>query len=532
MHNRNITPDRENVNTLLAKGLKRCREASDNALNAFRKASNPANGDEGSGGDPGTTITGCLERLTGTAGSSDSPSPSYVQYSDLQGITSHETGVITSTFLVDGVKLQNLLRPKHEYYADKWGSVASISSYEDEDEGKRLLYPKVRAVHRENPYRKMQLRRQTTGRTTKTMFALIENRELADFRVADLTFTYPREVSAYLAKQVKRGRDAAWRMEAKLWSELEAVGLYSSGMARSVNLHVWKTENPLQPHFHFHEMFLNYECTFAEVSETSETPPPDYSDDFRDYMRGKHKQYADEVLDGIAELPHAEATFTKRPWDTGSGGSGGPWTKGQLHTVKSVWTMVVKRFTRKHGIKCPVFSDPEATLDVHVDFIRLDSEMGRVRFMHKLNYKARHWSEDYAKYSNEHTECKNPPDWLLHYDNRTRVFGWWGKLKVLAGPLQNDKEKLSPYTGKKMTYTGKYDGDTGLDTLLEASEGRLFCVEFIRGRPVESEYSPSDVAWLRSVCMTRDDGMAWRHNPPESMDLQGITSFESGQNNG
>ena len=186
---------------------------------------------------------------------------SYIYNSDLQETSGPETATVN--IMVDGRKLQHLLRPKHRYYADKWGSVASFAAYEDSDENKCLLYPKVKITHRENPYRKMQLRRQTTGRTARAMLALVENNRLYDFRVADIVLTYPREASEYLAKKGKRGREYAWRVEKRFWRDMAAVGLSDPGAARSVNLHPWKTENPLLPHFHFHEMIPNY--VMAEV---------------------------------------------------------------------------------------------------------------------------------------------------------------------------------------------------------------------------------------------------------------------------
>jgi len=325
------------------------------------------------------------------------------------------------------------------------------------------------------------------------MLNLVANNRLTDFRVADLVFTLPMEVSKYLATKVKRGRDYAWRMEARLWAELVAVGLYSDGMARSVNLHTWKTEAPLQPHFHFHELLPNYALTVVED------------------MSGE---------DG-------GEVYQLKPvaWDTAPGGHGGPWTKDELKTVKAVWTMVVIRFVRKHGISCPFFDDPEATLDVFVEYIKFDTQMGRVRFMHKLNYKARHWSEDYAKYSNDHLDCDSPPEWLIHYSNKTRVFGWWGNLKSMAGKASEDREKLSPYTGKplKPIATGlfAYEGREGLATILELAGGRLFWVEFIRGKPVEGEYTPEDLAWLKSACLVEDENGKLRHDFPERLDLQG-----------
>ncbi len=496
----------------------------------------PGNGAVAVGGTAGGNNS---RVLIGAGGQQETAAPSYVQHSDLQGRSLAKSTALV-TFLVDGMKLKALLQPKHAYFQGKGGSVASFGAYEDKDEGKRLIYPKVKAKHRENPYRRMQLRRQSTGKTARAVLKFAEDSKLADFRVADLTLTMPKELSVWFSKQkdAKRARDYAWRMEGRFWEEMEAVGLWSPGSARSVNLHTWKTENPLQPHWHLHEAAFNYEVV-ADATIKAEAAGYACSlcgkDTWYRLPAGKGFQCASCYPEITPEI--GSAVFHKLPWDTGAGGTGGVWTKDQLATAKAIWTLVVKRFARKHSIAIPYFQDPAALADIYVDFLRLDETRGKRKFLHKLNYKARHPIEDYAKYSNEHTDCPAPPDWLQHYDNKSRVFGYWNNLKAVSGKGE-DKVKLSPYTAKPMTYLGNFKGDDGLDELLGRSPGnRLFQVDFVRGQPIETELSAADIRWLRSVCLEwwEDEDARkgyWVHKEQTGVDLQGTLPLETAPEDG
>lgn len=422
---------------------------------------------------------------------------SYVHHSDLQGQPDNVT------VMVDGKKLQHLIRPKHKYYTGKGASISSIDAYTDNDEGKTILYAKVRAIHRENPYRLMQLRRQTSGRTARTFFELIANQHLTDVRMAELTLTYPMEVSKFMAENGKKGRTWANTLEKRFWIEAEDNGLYEPGSARSMNLHTWKTEKPIEPHFHHHELVPNYRLVVE---------PGVIDDDGNQVFR-----------------------FEKCQWDTGPGGTGGMWSKTQLELAKKLWARVIYRFCRQRGVKVGIFevdniawgnleNENHPKLNVFLDYGQLDKQRGKRWLLHKLNYKARHWSQDYAKYSNENPDCPDPPSWLVGYDNRTKVFGWWANMKNVKGKKSGEEiEKLSPYTAKPMEYIGRYTGAPGLESILSQSGGRLVWVEFVRGQPFEGEYNACDIEWLKSVCMMQSVNGKWYHNfePPESVDLQG-----------
>jgi len=134
--------------------------------------------------------------------------------------------------------------------------------------------------------------------------------------------------------------------------------------------------------------------------------------------------------------------------------------------------------------------------DVFVNFVSLDDSLGKAKLMHKINYQSRHPIEDYAVYSNAHPDCPNPPEWLLHYDNRSHVFGWWRYIKtMLEGVDMGDKEKLSPIIGEPMEYQRK----VSLDGLLAYGEGKLGYLDLEKGKLVIGDLNEDDIAWLWSV---------------------------------
>lgn len=457
---------------------------------AVIKASTPVNGVEGLGGSPGATIAGDLIGGRGSSsligGASPSvfndtvkPSSGYVHAPHLQGLTNTAEepclpGIMPAKPRVVGWgKINQLLQPKHRYFEGKKGYVTEWQKYEDEVSGFYTLYPRIKAQHRDNPYRKRQLTHRSTGRTATLILDLIEAYNL-DFKVADLVTTVPEETSEHLASRGKAGRDAMWRMNEKFWKECEAVGIAAPGQARSSNLHVWKTEEPTQPHFHIHELIPNYVAVEAEG-------------------------YSDEN-----DQPAFGEELVRSQWHRQRGGKEVPYSDDELHTMKSIWTLIVKRYVRKHGIKCMFFDDKTATLNVHVEYVEVKGDMGRSLLLHKLNYKARHWSEDYARYSNENSSCPDPPCWLEGYSNKTRVFGWWRDMRNLldAAPdapdriLEDDRAKLSPYNGRKMRYIGAVSTRTVVEM---HEEGGLVAVDFIKGRPIERVFTSDDIAMLKSI---------------------------------
>ncbi|GAI12645.1 unnamed protein product [marine sediment metagenome] len=255
----------------------------------------------------------------------------------------------------------------------------------------------------------------------------------------------------------------AWQLFNRFWNEdYSTLDDESTGQAAYVNLHTWKTEDPTKPHYHFHCIIPNY----------------------RQVANG----YRDEDDNGAYELQ-------LKPWHRQRGGREVPYSEAVLVLIKARWHARLAAFARRHALSGP-WMENYLGIDVFVEYLAWDSEIGKAKLMNKLGYQSRHWLEDYAEYSNKHLDCPDPPGWLEGYGNATRTFGWWRHLKSLTVGVDMDKrEKLSPIDGAQLEYEGKIS----LEGLLWKGEGKLGYLEFYKGQPLEGELTPDDIAWLRSV---------------------------------
>ncbi|MBA7697484.1 hypothetical protein ES703_106149 [subsurface metagenome] len=457
-------------------------------------------------------------------------------------------------------KLRNLLQPKHKYFEDKWAEIKYWTRYLDKVSGCDLVYPRVKTFHRENPYRRYQLNRQCSARAAKAVFSLIENYRLPGFRVTDIETTMPAVTSAFLAFKGKRGRDMAWGMNDRFWQGLEDNGLVGSGHARRSNLHSWKTDCPVEPHFHFHELVPNFELVRYEFAAGSgrgwKDVPWQAVNDLRLEVGhiiapedvspfafpGCGCVYCVAVREWLAKPVKPvkavswwecgqRAVFQKREWSRQRGGTMVPWSDQELLQVKAIWLNIqinfvrkyciqgawdcqlkLLKFQRKYGLRGLVrllsflgrFN--KGLVDVYVSFVKLNHNLGRAKLMNKLSYNGRHPVEDFAVYSNKYLDCVMPPEFIQHYDNKARLHGWWRDIKKIAVlSVSKEKEKLSPYNAEPMQYLGHYytselvyDGDI-------YGEMKLVGVDIIRGSPVERLLSAEDLAWLKDVAF-----QSWR----------------------
>lgn len=371
-------------------------------------------------------------------------------------------------------ELRELLQPRHSYFSDKRGFLVDFASYKHSEDCKKLLcYPRVKCESRQNPFRLRQLARANTGRTVSKFDNVIKAWELTDFAVTTLEVTFPKEISEWLVLQ-KNGKQMAWRLWSKFWNEdLQTIDEYSSGQAAHVNLHVWRTECPIEPHVHFHAMIPNYRMVLHSDNE------PDW------YIM-------------LKDSPHP-MKLERRPWHRQRGGSLVPYGDDGLQELKRRWWDRVKRFARRKKIIWSEYreidgGELEPNINLYVNYISRVGSSGRAKFMHRLNYAKRNPMEDYAHYSNRHLVCPDPPVWLEGYSNRPRVFGWWRELAaVLRGCKPMDsKEKLSPFTAEPMIYNYHVD----LSVLESFEVGAL---SFWKGRPWVYDLKPEDMTWLRSV---------------------------------
>lgn len=430
--------------------------------------------------------------------------------------------LVTSTRIVGFGKLRNLLQPKHKYFEDKWGKIQYWQRYLDEKEGFDLVFPRVKTWDRGNPFRRYQLNRQCAARSGKAVLELADS--LSGFRVIDIETTMPKAVSRFLAGKQEKGRDMAWGINSRFWEAMVDGDLVGVGCARRSNLHVWSTECPLEPQFHFHELVPNYEQVNAVV-ERKDLPDNPCSKCGRTIWVKDSKGWFCENCSPAFAKP--VPVLNKREWQRQHGGMLVPFDDKQMFLVKALWLEVqiefvrkyriegawdcqhkLLKFQRRYGVKGLVrlisflgrFN--KGLVDVYVSFVKLNNSIGMAKFIHKLGYNGRHWEEDYAFYSNKNPDCDNPPEWLLHYENKARVFGWWRDIKLMV-KLSPDKEKskLSPYNAGKLNYLGRYS----TSELLENNNMTLVGMEMIKGSPFEWVLKKDDLEWLQQV-----DIDAWR----------------------
>jgi len=257
-----------------------------------------------------------------------------------------------------------------------------------------------------------------------------------------------------------------WRLFKRFWNEdYSTLDDDSDGQAAYVNLHKWKTEEPTSPHYHFHCIVPNYRLAESGAVQ-------------------------DDAGNNAYE-------FGLKSWHKQRGGRLVPFSDDTLDLLKQRWHSRLVAFARRHSLRGDWMDDWRG-IDVFVEYVSWDSDIGKAKLMNKLGYQSRHWIEDYAEYSNKHLDCELPPGWLQGYDNKARVFGWWASLKSLTQGVElEDKEKLSPVDGKPLEF--KYM--VSLDGLLHLSEGKLGHLEFYKGEPIEGELTPGDIEWLRSVML-------------------------------
>lgn len=377
---------------------------------------------------------------------------------------------LTSTRIVGFSKLKKLLQPIHGWFKNKKAYIQLFRLYDDA-EGRTLVYPKIKTVDRDNPYRRYQLNVKASARTYKRMKQFVENRKLDDFQVCSLILTMPKFMSEYLADCGESGRLMAWRLFDGVWSE-DLPGIIGQNIELGChsNLHLWRTEKPTDPHFHFHCLIPNYGLIAMHVKDV---PNEDEGDD--------------------------EAFELKRwNWHSQRGGKVVPFSDEQLEKIKKCWHDRLARFCKRHGLEWH-----EQAVNVWTEYI--DSWQ---KLHHRFNYNGRHWTEDYAKYSNDNIDCQEPPVWLQHYENKARVRGWWSNLKNITTE-SDEKEKISPYTGENMGYKDTNDGIT-VESLVKYAGGSLGYVEFVKGHPFEGDMSENDIEWLKGVMI---------YSPVDDLDL-------------
>lgn len=456
-------------------------------------------------------------------------------------LTFGDIGVLHNSpncIIVGKNKLRDLLQPKHKYYEDKqgWlkgshmgdnGNLVHEDAFAIYFHGKdcngediKLYYPRVRSLSKKNPYKLSQQRSIGTSKVIRKLKALKKKEEIKVLRAIVIIPTCPEEVSEWLSKQ-PNGVKLAWDIDNAFWEGFEKLE-ENSGLSAMTNLHPWSTENPLEPHDHFHSFVLALRMVNGKLI-------PKRFHKWKDEDGYHFGPFSPEMLEEIDKLWHK--CICDFAWENNIEGD---WSR------RITYDPVTKRFEQTEGdTKTNVFiewvewsdytqedfdKDLESRRKLvkeHPDwkwairslaclegmneeeveaYIYKRNSRGRARFMHKINYQARHPLEDYAKYSNKHLDCPNPPEWLEKYNNKSRGFGWWKELGKLTKDVELEKEgKLSPIDGEPMEWQGSILGRCTVDGLLLQSNGKIGSLEFIKGEPVLEELTQEDIEWLKSM---------------------------------
>lgn len=401
------------------------------------------------------TVSRAGERLCSTESSFDDKIIKGLDYAD---------SIDRLNRIMDFYSMSQLLQPKHKYFADKGACIREFTGYKEPENEKKLLCATIcgmpgERMNRKNPYRKHQLSKTNTGRKIKMLKSLVEHYKLSGFRFAFQTLTMPKELSYWLSYQ-KHGKDIAWRMYHKFWEWYDVY--FGGGMAAHVNLHTWRSEVPLEPHYHFHSLIPNYQKKMVSVQ--------------------------DDKGDNGYE-------FVVQDWHRQRGGRYVPVSETDLREIKLAWWRIIAKTCKKHKVEWYGLESSEYAqkLDIHYAYANWLEIIGKCKLMHWFNYQGRYPLEDYTKYSNKHLDCPDPAEWLENYENHNRAFGWWKQMKVLAPVKKDDKIKINPVTGRDMEYWGHW---SVYDLM---NEGHIGFLEVIKGKPVFHRLSGKELAWLLSV---------------------------------
>lgn len=406
------------------------------------------------------TLGATIKGITGNKGRLCSNESPYGIISNNDSV--NYAGIYTMHRIVGWYDCKNLLRPGHQYFIEKGAIIKEFRLYQPPESEKYFTYPIVcgengARMPRENPYRRNQIAKSHTARRISMIESLNRRFGLNNYKVSFLTLTFAKQISIYLS-QSKSGTEQAWRMFKKYWVWYDQR--FGSGLASSVNLHTWRSDLPLECHYHFHTIIPNYRIVSKDI-------------------------------DGIECLE-----FIEMAWHKQRGGRLVPLSEQELIEIKEKWFQIMSKFARLKKIdwdKADLAQDGGKSIDINIQYAEWNRGQGRIKLMHWFNYQGRYPLGDYAKYSNEHLECSDPPKWLSGYENHSRTYGWWNRMKILAGKTTITTDKISPLTGARM----KYIGSVSVMGLL--CSGRLGYLDIVKGKAVFHELRGKELAWLVSV---------------------------------
>lgn len=232
-----------------------------------------------------------------------------------------------------------------------------------------------------NPYMSYRSALSSSARVFGALKYISKEYGVDNLYVSALTFTFPKEYS------LGNNHLTGWTQTWELWTEFRFIlekYLNPSGkgvLGYSVNLHIWASEEPLEPHMHFHMILVN---GWANRIIGSSPGKPEY-----EIIR------ANPVLD-----------------------------KDEL---RQLWT----DFLHSKGIGLD-----HNLIDVHHWAWNMDTHSSKI--LHYIKYCRRAWVYDFAKFCFKYPgyvpneAYRERIDRFVYYSNRTRVYGFWKYLTALV----------------------------------------------------------------------------------------------------
>jgi len=264
------------------------------------------------------------------------------------------------------------------------------------EEGHHVVYyPKISNMGKFNPYRKHKTAKRSSSRIVKSLLELagyLQNKVKKGIYLIALELTFPKDFSYKLFDDfdgtIKKAKACFkdfydWFKSLKLRSKDEELGL-------TANLHLWSSQNPFEPHVHFHINIVNLI----------------WKRDQRKFIRFSPKLDVDKLQD--------------------------------------VW----KKILQKHGIETP------ENVDVHVRFIEICNKWeNKNDLFRRFRYCGRSVILDFCRYFEDHEfddsllYNKEYLINLLSYINRRLNYGWLRYIRRILKLLDEIRaEEIDGFT--------------------------------------------------------------------------------------
>lgn len=341
---------------------------------------------------------------------------------------------------------------EYETYKNDYNTTISIPRFSYAKYNPHVLYSKMRSTaHR------------TTQKLTNT---------LKYGSSASLTLTFPKEVSNlfYEYEDKSNWEDRLWKVYKDFISDFESYlqkdrGINDLNLLQSATPHTWKSEFPFKPHAHFHVIIPMLSSDFPSKKKNTKFlynarmelhKLMKYQINFSDYSNPDLKEipeswegYLKHIHNELNDIKSSFLNVQKIPFF----GPGKPFSE---NIVKRIWNRAI----------LSEFEKELSGLSYSNNFVlNIDLINSKPRLLHKIKYKSRSPLIDIAKhlkginsvkgFLKHHNIDWDFLDYLVHYSNRTRVFGPWKALSNLSKySLSKISAFVCPFTGSDMHKTG------------------------------------------------------------------------------